>query len=202
MSEMGLARMGSGSARGDDRAQAAAEAAISNPLLVEVNLAGANGVLVNITAGPDFTMREFDEVGRIIEEFSSEDATVVIGTVLDPDMADEVRVTVVATGLGRSAARAPIRTDRDRHDSPREALRAPVKLVRNGSTGLADFDAMPPMNTHGSLPPVGLGSVSGTNPGLRHASRSVDSTPATALADLPTDHSYLDIPAFLRRQAD
>ena len=194
MSEMGLAMMGSGTARGDDRAQAAAEGAISNPLLDEVNLAGANGVLVNITAGPDFTMREFDEVGRIIEEFSSEDATVVIGTVLDPDMADEVRVTVVATGLGRSVARAaPIRSDRDRHD--REPMRAPVKLVRNATTGLADYDSLPP--GHASLPPVGLGSA---NPGLR--ARSADVAPATALGDLPTDHSYLDIPAFLRRQAD
>ena len=203
MSEMGLAMMGSGTARGDDRAQAAAEAAISNPLLDEVNLAGANGVLVNITAGPDFTMREFDEVGRIIEEFSSEDATVVIGTVLDPDMADEVRVTVVATGLGRSAARTQVRPDR--HENTREALRAPVKLVRNGSTGLADFDAMPPtMNHNGSLPPVGLGVSTSINPGLRHSSRGSDApaAPATALADLPTDHSYLDIPAFLRRQAD
>jgi cell division protein FtsZ len=143
-------------------------------------------------------MREFDEVGRIIEEFSSEDATVVIGTVLDPDMADEVRVTVVATGLGRSASRvAPVRGERDRHD--REPMRAPVKLVRNATTGLADFDALPP--GHASLPPVGLGSASGShNPGLR--ARSVDVTPATALGDLPTDHSYLDIPAFLRRQAD
>ncbi|MBC7657890.1 MAG: cell division protein FtsZ, partial [Frankiaceae bacterium] len=174
----------------------------SNPLLDEVNLAGANGVLVNITAGPDFTMREFDEVGRIIEEFSSEDATVVIGTVLDPDMADEVRVTVVATGLGRSAARTQVRPDRN--ENIRETLRAPVKLVRNGSTGLADFDAMPPlMNHNGSLPPVGLGTPS-INPGLRHSSRGgdVSSAPVTALADLPTDHSYLDIPAFLRRQAD
>jgi cell division protein FtsZ len=209
MSEMGLAMMGSGTARGDDRAQAAAEAAISNPLLDEVNLSGANGVLVNITAGPDFTMREFDEVGRTIEEFCSEDATVVIGTVLDPEMADEVRVTVVATGLGRSTARMPVRGG-DRHEPVgREQLRTPVKLVRNGSTGLADYDAvMPPMQatgTHGgaSLPPVGLGHASGSagnNLGLR--SRGGDSAPATALADLPTDHSYLDIPAFLRRQAD
>jgi cell division protein FtsZ len=197
MSEMGLAMMGSGTARGDDRAQAAAESAISNPLLDEVNLSGANGVLVNITAGPDFTMREFDEVGRIIEEFSSEDATVVIGTVLDPNMADEVRVTVVATGLGRSTARQSIRTDRDRQMDTREALRAPVKLVRNATTGLADYDAVAPsMN---NLPPVGLGNTS-PNPGLRHGSR--ESAPATALGDLPTDHSYLDIPAFLRRQAD
>ncbi len=193
MSEMGLAMMGSGTARGDDRAQAAAEAAISNPLLDEVNLSGANGVLVNITAGPDFTMREFDEVGRIIEEFSSEDATVVIGTVLDPEMADEVRVTVVATGLNRNAARQPVRTGE--RDSLREPMRAPVKLVRNATTGLADFDAM--ANT---APNASFNSA-GNNLGLR-ASRGGESAPATALADLPTDHSYLDIPAFLRRQAD
>ena len=105
MSEMGLAMMGTGTARGDDRAQAAAEAAIQNPLLDDVNLSGANGILVNITAGPDFTMAEFDEVGRTIENFAAEDATVVIGTVLDPDMQDEVRVTVVATGLNRDAGR-------------------------------------------------------------------------------------------------
>src|SRR3546814_8439405 len=104
MSEMGLAMMGSGSARGDDRAQAAAEAAVQNPLLDDVNLQGANGILVNITAGPDFTMAEFDEVGRTIEAFASEDATVVIGTVLDPDMQDEVKVTVVATGLNSAVA--------------------------------------------------------------------------------------------------
>ena len=186
MSEMGLAMMGSGTARGDDRAQAAAEAAISNPLLDEVNLAGANGVLVNITAGPDFTMREFDEVGRTIDQFASEDATIVIGTVLDPDMQDEVRVTVVATGLNRVAGgvRAPLR-DRE---AAREPMRQPVKLVRNATTGQPDFDAM--VN-------IGPGSVAA---GLR--SRGTDSSPATALADLPSDQAYLDIPAFLRRQAD
>ena len=188
MSEMGLAMMGSGSARGDDRAQAAAEAAISNPLLDEVNLAGANGVLVNITAGPDFTMREFDEVGRTIEEFASEDATVVIGTVLDPDMADEVRVTVVATGLNRQAQRQPVRTGE--RDSLRETMRQPVKLVRNATTGLADFDAMAnaPSNP-----------TSGNNLGLRASRGAEPSAPATALDN---DNSYLDIPAFLRRQAD
>ena len=199
MSEMGLAMMGSGTARGDDRAQAAAEGAISNPLLDEVNLSGANGVLVNNTAGPDFTMREFDEVGRIIEEFASEDATVVIGTVLDPDMADEVRVTVVATGLGRSVIRPSVRPGAERTEGFREPLRAPVKLVRNGSTGLADFDAMPPTNT--AMPPLGL-PTAGNNLGLRASSRGSEPASATALADLPADHNYLDIPAFLRRQAD
>jgi cell division protein FtsZ len=182
MSEMGLAMMGTGVARGDDRAQAAAEAAISNPLLDEVNLAGANGVLVNITAGPDFTMAEFDEIGRTVEGFASEDATVVIGTSLDPDMQDEVRVTVVATGLNRGAVRASVRVPE------REVVRPPVKLVRNATTGLPDYDAM------ASVAPSG-GSL-----GLR-AGRG-DSAPATALSDLPTDQAYLDIPAFLRRQAD
>jgi cell division protein FtsZ len=129
MSEMGMAMMGSGTARGDDRAMAAAEAAISNPLLDDINLSGACGILVNITAGPDFTMREFDEVGRTIEEFASEDATVVIGTVLDHDMQDEVRVTVVATGLNRGVAarQAAARERIEKIEAPR--LR-PV-LVRN-----------------------------------------------------------------------
>jgi len=190
MSEMGLAMMGSGTARGDDRAQAAAEAAISNPLLDEVNLAGANGVLVNITAGPDFTMREFDEVGRIIDEFAAEDATVVVGTVLDPNMQDEVRVTVVATGLNRGVARGSVRPDRVEFGS-KEPMRNPVKLVRNATTGLPDYDSM--LNAESN--------AAGNNLGLR-ASRVGESQPQTALSDLPTDHSYLDIPAFLRRQAD
>lgn len=191
MSEMGLAMMGSGTARGDDRAQAAAEAAISNPLLDEVNLAGANGVLVNITAGPDFTMREFDEVGRIIEEFASEDATVVVGTVLDPEMKDEVRVTVVATGLNRGVTRATVRPDRVEFGS-KEPLRNPVKLVRNATTGLPDYDSMANADY----------SNAGNNLGLRANNRVSEAQPQTALSDLPTDHSYLDIPAFLRRQAD
>src|SRR6185437_3634542 len=103
MSEMGMAMMGTGTARGDDRAQAAAEAAINNPLLENVDLSGACGILVNVTAGPNLTMREFDEIGRVVHDFASEDATVVLGTALDPDLSDDVRVTVVATGLNRAA---------------------------------------------------------------------------------------------------
>src|SRR6476469_9960805 len=130
MSEMGLAMMGTGSARGDDRASAAAESAIQNPLLDDVNLSGANGILVNITAGPDFTMAEFDEVGRTIENFASEDATVVIGTVLDPDMQDEVKVTVVATGLNRAVSRQALPTRE--FDNGFNAQRRPqVELVRS-----------------------------------------------------------------------
>jgi cell division protein FtsZ len=193
MSEMGLAMMGTGHARGDDRASAAAEAAIQNPLLDDVNLSGANGILVNITAGPDFTMAEFDEVGRTIENFAAEDATVVIGTVLDPDMQDEVRVTVVATGLNRAVTRQSVR---DRADFGMEApSRKPqVQLIhsqgrRDGTTGmmLDEVDAYAPS------PSQGIGAS------LR---RGGGEAAAPAVADFGNDSSYLDIPAFLRRQAD
>ncbi|MDQ3206158.1 MAG: cell division protein FtsZ [Pseudomonadota bacterium] len=189
MSEMGLAMMGTGSARGDDRAQAAAESAIQNPLLDDVNLQGANGILVNITAGPDFTMAEFDEVGRTIEAFASEDATVVIGTVLDPDMQDEVRVTVVATGLNRAAVRQARPNEREGQRNVGH-----VQLVRDGTTGLP-IDAV----TDGYKPQVpGFGQLRSRSHGTEAASPS----PAPAAADFGNDSSYLDIPAFLRRQAD
>ena len=101
MSEMGMAMMGTGSAFGGNRAIEAAEAAIRSPLLEDVNLEGACGILVNITAGLDFSIGEFNEVGATIEQFSSPNAIVVIGTVIDPEMTDELRVTVVATGLSQ-----------------------------------------------------------------------------------------------------
>jgi cell division protein FtsZ len=134
-------------------------------------------------------MAEFDEVGRTIEGFAAEDATVVLGTVLDPDMQDEVRVTVVATGLNRTAAaRQPI----GRGDGMREPMRAPIKLVRDGTTGLA-YD-----------PNAGMDAVATAVGGLglrRGSAEPAASAPsaAPAIADLP---DYLDIPAFLRRQAD
>jgi cell division protein FtsZ len=182
MSEMGLAMMGSGIARGDDRAQAAAQSAVNNPLLDEVNLNGANGVLVNITAGPNFTMREFDEVGSTIEAFASEDATVVIGTVLDASMGDEVRVTVVATGLNQSRAKAarPVLVD------------TPMPMARTGTDNALN-DVFAPAGL-----PAGFG-------GLRRAAGRTEptvSSPATALSDGSGSQSYLDIPSFLRRQAD
>ena len=104
MSETGMAMMGTGAASGENRAREAAQAAISSPLLEDVNLAGANGILVNVTAGLDLAIGEFEEVGRIVKEFAADDATVVVGTVIDPEMSNQVRVTVVATGLGRGAA--------------------------------------------------------------------------------------------------
>ncbi|QDH70949.1 cell division protein FtsZ [Marilutibacter alkalisoli] len=188
MSEMGLAMMGTGSARGDDRAQAAAESAIQNPLLDDVNLSGANGILVNITAGPDFTMAEFDEVGRTVEQFASEDATVVIGTVLDPDMQDEVKVTVVATGLNRASAK---------QTRPGEQ-RAPIQLVRNGTTGQPEFSAMDDAPV---VPSFG-GSLRRGGGMAEPAAPAPAASSAPDVADFGNDSSYLDIPAFLRRQAD
>ena len=106
MAETGMAMMGSGAASGEGRARAAAEAAVSSPLLEDVNLAGAHGILVNVTAGMDLSIGEFQEVGQIVKQFASDDATVVVGTVIDPELSNQVRVTVVATGLGRPAAAA------------------------------------------------------------------------------------------------
>jgi len=103
MSEMGMAMMGSGCMRGENRARAAAEMAIASPLLEDVNLSGAKGVLVNVTAGMDMTIDEFEEVGDIIKSFASDDAMVVVGTVIDMEMSEDLRVTVVATGLGGAA---------------------------------------------------------------------------------------------------
>ncbi|MHB1057791.1 MAG: cell division protein FtsZ [Rhodanobacter sp.] len=179
MSEMGLAMMGSGTARGDDRAQAAAEAAIKNPLLEDVNLNGACGILVNVTAGPNLTMREFDEIGRIIHDFASEDATVVMGTSLDPEMKDDVRVTVVATGLNRAMAsrqQPPIRMVETQQVQMRPR---PVVLRTGTGNEVVDY----------AQPDMAVSSHSRAEPAApaKHAEPGFD---------------YLDIPAFLRRQAD
>ncbi|QNK00076.1 cell division protein FtsZ [Dyella telluris] len=177
MSEMGMAMMGSGTARGDDRAQAAAEAAINNPLLEDVNLNGACGILVNVTAGPNLTMREFDEIGRVIHDFASEDATVVMGTSLDPEMQDDVRVTVVATGLNRAVARQqqarPVVTQQV------EMRQRPRPVVLRTGTGNEVVDYAQPEATTTSR---------------------VEASSQAKSADPSFD--YLDIPAFLRRQAD
>ncbi len=178
MSEMGLAMMGSGTARGDDRAQAAAEAAIKNPLLEDVNLNGACGILVNVTAGLNLTMREFDEIGRVIHDFASEDATVVIGTSLDPEMQDDVRVTVVATGLNRAVAtRQPLRQVAGAQEAQMRQRPRPV-VLRTG-TGNEVVDYAQPETT-------------------MSATRSEQAAPAKS----EPGFDYLDIPAFLRRQAD
>ena len=179
MSEMGMAMMGTGTARGDDRAQAAAEAAINNPLLENVDLSGACGILVNVTAGPNLTMREFDEIGRVVHDFASEDATVVLGTALDPDLSDDVRVTVVATGLNRAAKpqlRPVAKPEMVEMPQPRRVLRTGTD---NGVVGYAQPEP------------------------VMAARRDPVAAPSTkAEKEAAPGYDYLDIPAFLRRQAD
>jgi cell division protein FtsZ len=168
MSEMGTSMMGTGMARGENRAIEAAEAAVRSPLLEDINLQGAKGILVNITAGMDLNLGEFSEVGDIVREFASDSATVVVGTVIDPEMTDELKVTVVATGLGG---------DREK----------PTKVVDNtraldGKTDYRQLDRPAVLRRRA----VAHGNVA-IDESRQSDEQSVD---------------YLDIPAFLRRQAD
>ncbi len=166
MSEMGMAMMGTGRATGDNRARDAAEAAIRSPLLEDVDLHGARGILVNVTAGPDLNIGEFTDVGAIVEEFASDAATVVVGTVIDEDLSDELKVTVVATGLGDTG----------------KVQVLPEPKVQEVPTEAQGFD-------HLDRPAY-----------LRHNAALKQENLAEDL--LVEDPDYLDIPAFLRRQAD
>ena len=170
MSEMGMAMMGTGTATGENRAREAAEAAIRSPLLEDINLQGARGILVNITAGVDLNLGEFSEVGSIVEEFASESATVVVGTVIDPEMTEELKVTVVATGLAN-------------------AMDKPVKVVDNTAKavdGTTDYNQL-------------------DRPAITRRRASVEVRGNAAIDTKASEQpsvDYLDIPAFLRRQAD
>jgi len=173
MSEMGTAMMGSGSASGEDRAEEASESAIACPLLEDIDLSGARGILVNITAGPDFSIDEFETVGNAVKAFASENATVVVGTVIDMDMVDELRVTVVATGIGAEKkpdiSLVPNRASRVIADSNE------FKLQANGSSAMPSAGVMP------------------------EPSKAVVNEDKIEQGN---DLEYLDIPAFLRKQAD
>ncbi|HEY6597980.1 MAG TPA: cell division protein FtsZ, partial [Pseudomonadales bacterium] len=149
-----------------NRARDAAESAIRSPLLEDIDLHGARGILVNVTAGPDLTIGEFADVGEIIDEFASEQATVVIGTVIDAEMKDELKVTVVATGLG-GISRQKVSVEK----APAHAVGSDIDYSK--------LDRPTVMRQQAA----------------RHHERSVDTSEAR-------DLDYLDIPAFLRRQAD
>ena len=164
MSEMGMAMMGTGFATGEGRARAAAAAAVASPLLESVDLAGARGILVNVTAGLDMSIGEFDEVGGTVKEFASDNATVVVGTVIDPEMSEGLRVTVVATGLGQKSE---------------VGAEKPVLVAPEGPDGTVDYGQL-------DRPTVIRNKVAGE----RYATGTDGNL------------DYLDIPAFLRRQAD
>ncbi|ACY52644.1 cell division protein FtsZ [Vibrio diabolicus] len=195
MSEMGHAMMGSGIAKGEDRAEEAAEMAISSPLLEDIDLAGARGVLVNITAGLDMRLDEFETVGNTVKAFASDNATVVIGTSLDPDMTDEIRVTVVATGIGNEkkpditlvaggkAKVAPTpQAQPQQQAAATQAEEKPAQTLQNNQVQEKPQVTPQPTNTVSSSP--------------------ASSSQSSAAPKQEKESGYLDIPAFLRRQAD
>lgn len=187
MAEMGMAMMGAGSAEGENRAQAAAEKAIHSPLLEDISLQGARGILVNVTAGMDLQIGEFEEVGNMVREFASEDATVVVGTVIEPEMEKVLRVTLVATGLDQpSIARQP---------APNVT---PIQRTSQGAVDYAVYER-PAVNRQSASNTTGDGHSAAAQPGdAPPAAPTPASKPASANGSL----DYLDIPAFLRRQAD
>lgn len=177
MSEMGMAMMGTGSASGENRARMAAEAAIASPLLEDItNLSGARGILVNITAGLDLSIGEFEEVGDVIKSFTADGATVVVGTVIDPDMKDEIRVTVVVTGLGHYLE--------SNKNSPKYRSDGGFDFQRNEQRSYLRQSNRPISSTRSQ-------SMSGSTPAHQPSDNS----------SIP-DVDYLDIPAFLRRQEE
>ncbi|HEX2584540.1 MAG TPA: cell division protein FtsZ [Steroidobacteraceae bacterium] len=182
MAETGMAMMGTGVARGENRAREAAEAAVSSPLLEDVNLQGAHGLLINVTAGMDLRTSEFSTVGDTVKKYASEDANVVVGCVIDPEMQDEIRVTVVATGIGRPQV----------HVQPQ-----PEMDSRRGMTAI-----------EGGRVPRLTKSVDDLNVPTyirnQREQHAMHAAPRRAVGDglHVADESMLDIPAFLRRQAD
>lgn len=198
MSEMGLAMMGSGVGRGDERATEAAEMAISSPLLEDIDLAGARGILVNITAGLDMAIGEFEEVGNVVRSFAADDATVVVGTAIDENLEGELRVTVVATGLGQQQQTQQLRS-----------------VQRNTVNGDSSYSRDGGNQATGG----GYGSKGGMNQGRQVRSNTPSpydnyekptvvrktahgASAGAGLSQAGHDVEYLDIPAFLRRQAD
>jgi len=196
MSEMGLAMMGSGVGRGDERATEAAEMAISSPLLEDIDLAGARGILVNITAGLDMAIGEFEEVGNVVRAFAADDATVVVGTAIDEALEGELRVTVVATGLGQQQA----------HQLRSVQTAVQTRAVAAGAGGGSPYAQATSRGESGGSPsrPVAPAQSPYANYDKARVVRksATGGAHGTGAATDGHDVEYLDIPAFLRRQAD
>ncbi|MCI0508518.1 cell division protein FtsZ [Chromohalobacter marismortui] len=176
MSEMGMAMMGTGAATGENRAREAAEKAIRSPLLEDIDLHGARGILVNITAGPDLSIGEFNDVGATVQEFASQDATIVVGTSIDMELSDELRVTVVAAGLEGLKDKAAVATPQ----------RETVAAARSAES--PDYRKL--------QQPTVMRQQAAKEQDESAKSRQESRRKSQELDD------YLDIPAFLRRQAD
>lgn len=206
MSAMGTAMMGTASASGADRAQEAAESAISSPLLEDVDLTGAKGILVNITAGLDLGIDEFEVVGNHVKALASENATVVVGAVIDPEMSDELRVTVVATGLGGD--RRPQFGVVD--NSFKKAVGADTNMQQNSAmfvpsfanqtSSPMSFDETPATPEQSSAFSEGTNSLAGGS--NDNASAQTSASSPSAASQKSDGGDYFDIPAFIRKQAD
>lgn len=187
MQEMGMAMMGIGRASGDDRARKAAKEAISSPLLQDIDLSGARGILVNMTAGMDMTIGEFEEMGDVVEEFASEEATIVVGTAIDPEMRDEVRVTVIVTGVGyrdNATETKTIQTAKTGNLGKKKEAVAPKVVQKPEEIDYNDLDRPPSVRQKEVV------------------AKSEPVVDTSILDDKNSNTDYLDIPAFLRRQAD
>jgi cell division protein FtsZ len=196
MSEMGMALMGAATCSGEDRAIEAAQKAISSPLLEDVSIQGARGVLINITGGPDLTIHEVNEAATLIQEEAHDEANIIFGAVIDETLSDQIRITVIATGFGEpmddvrrppttqstaavgttSAGRAAVMREPLR-EAAQSAAAAGRKVVRVG--GINDLD----------------GTVWG------RSSNGQRSEPIP-LTDLGEDDDSLDIPTFLRQKVE
>lgn len=187
MSEMGMAMMGTGVSSGENRSRLAAEAAIASPLLEDVDLTGAKGVLVNITAGLDLSIGEFEEVGEVVRSITSDSATVVVGTVIDPELRDEVRVTVIVTGLGRKHMGGG-------------AIKIPVEQHQPRLTDVQpDYEHFEKPTIMRREQPVAA-PVATAQP--QAAPQQMQLNKTMPMVDTVHDIDYLDIPAFLRRKEE
>jgi cell division protein FtsZ len=189
MNEMGLALMGTGMGQGENRAAMAAQQAISSPLLEDISIHGARAALINLCAGPDLGMHEFEEASSVITKELHEDAQIILGTTIDPNMEDELRVTVIATGIGKAEQQQPQRIDFD------SRLRTTRRAVR----------------TQGIIPELNYDYLEGP-PAVRHPATGRAETSEVEqprkktflrkLTRVAPDDEDLNIPTFIRRQAD
>ncbi len=194
MSERGMALMGMGTAKGEDRTIKATQKAVANPLLEDISVAGARGILVNITHGENFTLGEMDEVGSMIEQMASVDGSrVIIGTSKDDALEDEVRVTVVATGL-EEVEQASSKPQRTQLNVPKTQSGNPeIKQSEEAKDEAVQSQAVSPQPTVST-------AQTATLPMEKPEKVKVAVNGGTAMN--PNSREYLDIPAFLRRQAD
>ena len=190
MSEMGMAIMGSGSATGENRAIEAAQKAIRSPLLEDVSIAGARGVLINITGNSDLSLLEVNEAATLIQDEADEDATIIFGAVIDPDMGDEMRITVIATGFGVSAEKAlPVE----------EVVEPVVAVAAAGGGGGMRRPLFPSGDPGRRVRRLGLLSEEGGEPVFRpYSDKDTAEEDRYTLSAEATREEDIDIPAFLR----